>query len=30
MQDAMDPDKENEIYMPEFGHHVNKRRLLIV
>lgn len=30
MQDAMDPDKENEIFMPEFGHHVNKRRLIIV
>ena len=30
MQDNMDPDKENLIFMPEFGHHVNKRRLIIV
>lgn len=30
MQDAMDPDKENDIFMPEFGRHVNERRLLIV
>ncbi len=30
MQDALDPDSESKIFMPEFGHHVNKRRLLIV
>ena len=30
MQDALDPDKEAFIFMPEFGHHVNERRLLIV
>ena len=28
--DALDPDKEAMIFMPEFGHHVNERRLLIV
>lgn len=30
MQDTLDPDEESEIFMPEFGHHVNHRRLLIV
>lgn len=30
MQDALDPDCESKISMPEFGHHVNQRRLLIV
>lgn len=30
MQDALDPDEESVMYMPEFGHHVNKRRMLIV
>ncbi len=30
MQDHLDPDAENDIFMPEFGHHVNHRRLLIV
>lgn len=30
MQETLDPDKESEIFMPEFGHHVNKRRLIIV
>ena len=30
MQDRLDPDEESFIFMPEFGHHVNKRRLLIV
>lgn len=30
MQDTLDPDKESEIFMPEFGHHVNHRHLLIV
>ena len=30
MQDQLDPDQELFVFMPEFGHHVNKRRLLIV
>lgn len=30
MQDTLDPDEEAFIFMPEFGHHVNERRLLIV
>ncbi len=30
MQDALDPDEESKMYMPEFGHHVNERKLLIV
>ena len=30
IQDGLDPDKEPMVYMPEFGHHVNERRLLIV
>lgn len=30
MQDALDPDCESKMSMPEFGHHVNQRRLLIV
>lgn len=30
IQDHLDPDKENAVFMPEFGHHVNERRLLIV
>ena len=30
MQDALNPDKEAFIFMPEFGHHVNHRRLIIV
>ncbi|MDD3403960.1 MAG: DUF6379 domain-containing protein [Hespellia sp.] len=30
VQDTLDPDSESMIFMPEFGHHVNKRRLLIV
>ena len=30
MQEHLDPDAENEIFMPEFGHHVNERKLLIV
>lgn len=30
MQDALNPDEESMIFMPEFGHHVNKRRLIIV
>ena len=30
MQDALDPDQESFVFMPEFGHHVNERRLLIV
>ncbi len=30
LQDSLDPDKESFVFMPEFGHHVNERRLLIV
>ena len=30
MQDRLDPDQESFIFMPEFGHHVNERMLLIV
>ena len=30
IQDGLDPDVEPMVYMPEFGHHVNERRLLIV
>lgn len=30
MQDKLDPDQESFIFMPEFGHHINERRLLIV
>lgn len=30
IQEHLDPDKESMVYMPEFGHHVNERRLLIV
>lgn len=30
MQDALNPDEEAFIFMPEFGHHVNHRRLIIV
>ena len=30
MQDALDPDSECVVFMPEFGHHVNHRRLIIV
>ena len=30
IQAGLDPDKEPMVYMPEFGHHVNERRLLIV
>ena len=29
-QKNLDPDKDSKIFMPEFGHHVNHRRLLIV
>ena len=28
--EALDPDKESIVFMPEFGHHVNSRRMLIV
>ncbi|MDD6666963.1 MAG: DUF6379 domain-containing protein [Lachnospiraceae bacterium] len=28
--EALNPDAESPIFMPEFGHHVNERRLLIV
>jgi hypothetical protein len=30
IQDHLDPDEESMVFMPEFGHHVNERRLLIV
>lgn len=30
MQSKLDPDTEAFVFMPEFGHHVNERRLLIV
>lgn len=30
MQAQLDPDQESRVFMPEFGHHVNQRRLLIV
>ena len=30
MQDRLNPDEESFVFMPEFGHHVNERRLLIV
>ncbi|MBO6093346.1 MAG: hypothetical protein J6P40_06960 [Oscillospiraceae bacterium] len=30
MQERLDPDTEPMFIMPEFGHHVNERRLLIV
>jgi len=30
MQSQLDPDKDGFFVMPEFGHHVNERRLLIV
>ena len=30
IQDHLDPDKENMVFMPEFGRHVNERRMIIV
>jgi len=30
MQSRLDPDQESFVFMPEFGHHVNERRLIIV
>ena len=30
MQKMLDPDQDPPFIMPEFGHHINKRRLLIV
>lgn len=30
LQEALNPDQEPFVLMPEFGHHVNSRRLLIV
>ena len=30
MQEHLNPDEESFVFMPEFGHHVNKRRLIIV
>ena len=29
-EEALDPNKESMIFMPEFGHHQNSRRLIIV
>lgn len=30
MQKSLNPDEECFLFMPEFGHHVNERRLIIV
>ncbi|SER78078.1 C-glycoside deglycosidase beta subunit domain-containing protein [Lachnobacterium bovis] len=30
IQSGLNPDKESMVFMPEFGHHVNERHLLIV
>ena len=30
LQSMLDPDKESMVFLPEFGKHVNERRLLIV
>lgn len=30
LQATLNPDKESFVFMPEFGHHVNERRLIIV
>ena len=30
LQQSLDPDKESFVFLPEFGKHVNERRLLIV
>ena len=30
MQQGLDPDHEHFVILPEFGHHVNSRRLIIV
>ncbi len=30
LQSMLDPDKESFVFLPEFGHHVNERRLIIV
>ncbi len=30
LQNTLDPDKECFVFMPEFGHHMNERRLIIV
>ncbi|MDL2232572.1 DUF6379 domain-containing protein [Ruminococcaceae bacterium OttesenSCG-928-L11] len=30
LQESLDPDKESFVFLPEFGRHVNTRRLLIV
>ncbi|MBQ9031685.1 MAG: hypothetical protein IJ106_09585 [Parasporobacterium sp.] len=29
-EEALNPDTESMIFMPEFGHHVNSRRMIIV
>lgn len=28
--EALDPDKESMVFLPEFGHHINSRRMIIV
>ena len=30
LQNMLDPDKESFVFLPEFGRHVNERRLIIV
>ncbi len=30
MNNVLDPDKESPFFMPEFGHHVHNRRMIIV
>ncbi len=30
LQSSLDPDRESFVFMPEFGHHVNSRKMLIV
>ena len=30
IQSNLDPDAESMVFMPEFGHHVNERRMIIV
>ncbi len=30
IQEHLDPDEESFVFMPEFGHHLNERKLIIV
>lgn len=30
LQESLDPDCESFVFLPEFGHHVNERRLILV